>query len=324
MRYIDKDFENEYKEGANFVAEFVRKMFHEKIFEIDIQEFGILPKDLEETARLNTWKRVQHDLIQSFEHIKVSNFDYGFTVHTIIDEVKRIINDSNIPRREKGNEVFTWIVFYTMTLFVKDERLKHYKRKPHIQIDRTKDYKEQVFSDIVLGEEYSDQMCSYLGVYEAAKLLEMEYLIPIVEISVSVCVWAEIQLPIEKGNEEMKLPELPDELNTDEAKKIFSEAVKAGLMQPLSNGSGYQWNRSNAMLAYLCGKIYCGDRIKQDMVSKEWMLKRGETFFPETALMSFFVNKERQAIKNLGQSRLQMQRPPKGYKDIDKLFDEAT
>ena len=62
-------------------------------------------------------------------------------------------------------------------------------------------------------------MCSYLGVYEAAKLLEMEYLIPIVEISVSVCVWAEIQLPIEKGNKEMKLPELPDELNTTDFTK---------------------------------------------------------------------------------------------------------
>ena len=324
MRYIDKDFENEYKEGANFVAEFVRKMFHDRIFEIDIQEFAILPKDLEETARLNMWKRVQRDLIQSFEHIKESNFDYSFTVHTIIDEVKRIINDTNIPRREKMDEVFTWIVFYAMTLFVKDERLKYYQRKPHIQIDRTKDYKEQIFENIVLGKEYSYQMCNYLGVYEAAKLLEMDYLIPIVEISVSVCVWAEIQLPIEKGCEEIQLPELPDELNTDEAKRIFSRAVKAGLMQPLSNGSGYQWNKSNAMLAYLCGKIYCGDRLKQDMVSKEWMLKRGETFFPETALMSFFVNKEREAIKNLGQSRLQMQRPPKGYKDIDKLFDEAT
>lgn len=324
MRYIDKDFENEYKEGANFVAEFVRQMFHEKIFEIDIQEFGILPKDLEETARLNMWKRVQHDLIQSFEYIKVSRFDYSFTVHTIIDEVKRIINDTNIPRREKGNEVFTWIVFYTMTLFVKDERLKHYKRKPHIQIDRTKDYKEQVFSNIVLGEEYSDQMCSYLGVYEAAKLLEMDYLIPIVEISVSVCVWAEIQLLIEKGNEEMKLPDLPDKLNTDEAKKMFSKAVKAGLMQPLSNGSGYQWNKSNVLLSYFCGKIYCGDGLEQDTVTKEWKVKRGGTFFHETALMSLFVDKGGQAIKNLGQSRLQMQRPPGGYKDIDRLFEEAT
>lgn len=324
MRYIDKDFENEYKEGANFVAEFVRQMFHEKIFEIDIQEFGILPKDLEETARLNMWKRVQHDLIQSFEYIKVSRFDYSFTVHTIIDEVKRIINDTNIPRREKGNEVFTWIVFYTMTLFVKDERLKHYKRKPHIQIDRTKDYKEQVFSNIVLGEEYSDQMCSYLGVYEAAKLLEMDYLIPIVEISVSVCVWAEIQLLIEKGNEEMKLPDLPDKLNTDEAKKMFSKAVEAGLMQPLSNGSGYQWNKSNVLLSYFCGKIYCGDGLEQDTVTKEWKVKRGGTFFHETALMSLFVDKGGQAIKNLGQSRLQMQRPPGGYKDIDRLFEEAT
>lgn len=117
---------------------------------------------------------------------------------------------------------------------------------------------------------------------------------------------------------------IPDELNTDKAKKIYPKAVKAELMQPLSDGSGYQWNGSNALLAYLCGKIYCGDRIEQDTVSKEWILKRGETFFPETALMSFFVNKEKQPIKNLGQSRLQMQRPPKGYKEIDGLFDEAT
>lgn len=324
MKYIDKDFEKEYQEGANFVAEFVGEMIHEKIFEIDIQEFGILPKDLEETARLNMWKRVQQDLIQSFKHIKVSNFDYNFTIHTIIEEVKHIVNDDNILRQEKQDKVFTWIIFYTMALFVKDERLKHYKRKPHVQIDRSKDYKEQILSNIVLGEEYSEQMCSCLGVYEAAKLLDMDYLIPIVEISVSVCVWAEIQLPIEKSNEDIKFPELPDELNTDEAKKIFPKAIKAGLMLPLSNGNGYQWNRSNALLAYLCGKIYCGDSLKQDIVSKEWMLKRGKTFFPETALMSLFVNKGKQVIKNLGQSRLQLERPPIGYKDIDILFDEAT
>lgn len=323
MRYIDKDFEKEYQEGANFVAEFVRMMTHEKIFEIDIQEFCILPKDLKETARLNMWKRVQHDLIQSFKYIKASNFDYSFTIHTIIDEVKRIINNTDISKQEKRDEVFTWIIFYTMSLFVKDERLKHYKRKPHVQIDRTKDYKEQILSNIVLGKEYNEQMCDYLGVYEAAKLLEMDYLIPIVEISASVFVWAEIQLPIEKGNEEMKLPDLPDGLNTDEAKKLFPKAVKAGLMQPLSNGSGYQWNRSNALLAYFCGKIYCGDILKQEAITEEWKVKRGIGFLPEAALMSLFFNKEKQAIKNLGQSRLQLDRPPIGYKDIDILFEEA-
>ncbi len=323
MRYIDKDFEKEYQEGANFVAEFVRKMCHDRIFEIDIQEFAILPKNLEETARLNMWKRVQHDLIQSFEHIKVSNFDYSFTVHTIIDEVKRIINDANILRQEKQDKVFTWIIFYSMALFVKDERLKHYRRKPDIQIDRSKDYKEQIFSNIVLGKEYNEQVCNYLGVYEAAKLLEMDYLIPIVEISVSVCMWAEIQLPIEKENEEMKLPEPPDGLNIDKAKRLFKKAVEVGFMQPLNNRDGYQWNKSNALLAYFCGKIYCEDGIVQDTITDEWFIKRGTTFFPETALMSFFVNRDGKAIKNLGQSRLQLERPPIGYKEIDKLFNEA-
>lgn len=130
--------------------------------------------------------------------------------------------------------------------------------------------------------------------------------------------------PEEKGDETKNSPILPEVLNTDEAKKMFSKAVKAGLMQPLSNGSGYQWNKSNVLLAYFCGKIYCGDGLEQDTVTKEWKVKRGSTFFHETALMSLFVNKGGQAIKNLGQSRLQMQRPPGGYKDIDRLFDEAT
>lgn len=165
-------------------------------------------------------------------------------------------------------------------------------------------------------------MCGYLGVYEAAKILDMKYIIPIVEISVAVCIWAEIQLSVEKKKEDTQLPGLPEELNTDEARKMFAKAVKAGLMQPLKDG--YQWNKSNVLLAYFCGEIYCGDGLVQDTITKEWIVKRGETFFPETALHSFFLNKEGQNIKNLGQSRLQMQRPPKGYKDIDNLFDEAA
>lgn len=132
------------------------------------------------------------------------------------------------------------------------------------------------------------------------------------------------QLQHEERYNEQKEITLPDELNTDEAKQVFSEAVKAGLMQPLDDGIGYKWHRSNALLAYLTGKIYCGDKLEQDTVTREWIVKRGSAFFPETSLMSFFVNKDGQAIKNLGQSRFQLERPPKGYEDVNRLFDEAT
>ena len=130
-----------------------------------------------------------------------------------------------------------------------------------------------------------------------------------------------------KQNDEQETTDgiiLPEELNTDEAKQVLSEAVKAGLMQPLDDGIGYKWYRSNALLAYLTGKIYCGDKLEQDTVTREWIVKRGSAFFPETSLMSFFVNKDGQAIKNLGQSRFQLERPPKGYEDVNRLFDEAT
>lgn len=114
---------------------------------------------------------------------------------------------------------------------------------------------------------------------------------------------------------------LPEELNTDKAKMIFSKAVKTGLMQPARNGRCYQWNKSNALLAYLCGKIYCGDSLEQDAITQDLIVKRGNCFFPETALMALFVNKEQKHIMNLGQSRLQLTRPPKGYENVERLYE---
>lgn len=131
-----------------------------------------------------------------------------------------------------------------------------------------------------------------------------------------------------KKSEELDTEEvttLPAELDVNGAKEIFSKAVKAGLMQPLSNGRGYLWDRSNALLAYICGKIYCGDKVEYSPRTKSWTYRPGWTFFPESALRSLFVNRKG-TIWWLGKSRCQLkgQSPPKGWEDIDNLFDEAT
>ena len=109
---------------------------------------------------------------------------------------------------------------------------------------------------------------------------------------------------------------LPDELHTDEAVKTFEKAVTAGLME--RQGNGYKWNKSNALLAYMCGRLYCGDCIEIDKYTGQPKYKRDKTeFFPEKALCTLF------GVKNLGQTRRQVadqQNPPTGYKDIDRLF----
>lgn len=105
---------------------------------------------------------------------------------------------------------------------------------------------------------------------------------------------------------------LPEQLKTDEAIKVFGKAITAKLME-LDKGR-LKWNKSNALLAYLCGILYCGDTKSQDTITKEFVIKRGSTFFPESALNTLFE------VKNLGQSRTQLEHLPRGYEAVDKLF----
>lgn len=105
---------------------------------------------------------------------------------------------------------------------------------------------------------------------------------------------------------------LPKQLKTDEAIKVFGKAITAKLME-LDKGR-LKWTKSNALLAYLCGILYCGDTKSQDTITKEFVIKRGSTFFPESALCTLF------GVMNLGQSRIQLEHLPRGYEAVDKLF----
>ena len=46
----------------------------------------------------------------------------------------------------------------------------------------------------------------------------------------------------------------------DKGKPYFENAINEGFL--VVNGSNYQWKKSKVLLAYFCGKIYCGDSIK--------------------------------------------------------------
>ncbi len=106
-----------------------------------------------------------------------------------------------------------------------------------------------------------------------------------------------------------------NDLNTDRAKKVFGKAIEKRLIVVFDNV--LKWKKSNALLAFLCGIIYCDDTQYQDRVTKYWMVKRGSTLFPNVELCALF------GVKNLGQSRTQLNRLPKGYEEVLKLTEVA-
>lgn len=107
--------------------------------------------------------------------------------------------------------------------------------------------------------------------------------------------------------------EIIDDDIIDKGMPYFNLAIGAGLMKQTANG--YEWTESQVLLAYFCGKIYCGDYVKVGKMDSIW--KAGnEAFFPEKALGKLFSR------PNIGASRRKQLEgtPPKGYQKIEQLF----
>ena len=107
--------------------------------------------------------------------------------------------------------------------------------------------------------------------------------------------------------------EIIDDDIIDKGMPYFDLAMEAGLMRQTANG--YEWTDSQVLLAYFCGKIYCGDYVKVGKMDSIW--KAGnEAFFPEKALGKLFSR------PNIGISRRKQLEgtPPKGYQKIEQLF----
>lgn len=75
------------------------------------------------------------------------------------------------------------------------------------------------------------------------------------------------------------------------AKIMFAKAIEKGFMT--ESGSHYQWNEkeSKALLAYMCGRIYCGDMPEHHDGYDIWKIGRVKSF-PDTALNELFQEKE--------------------------------
>ena len=105
-------------------------------------------------------------------------------------------------------------------------------------------------------------------------------------------------------------------LNTELAVKVFAKAIETGYMS--EKGSHYKWNDSKVLLAYMCGRIYCGDKpVYSDMDEKSFWKFGRLGVFPDTELSNLFE------MPDLGQSRSNRKDlvVPAKSKEIDKFFE---
>lgn len=109
---------------------------------------------------------------------------------------------------------------------------------------------------------------------------------------------------------------LTERLDTELARKIFARAIEAGFME--ENGAHYKWKLSKALLAYMCGRIYCGDKPEYSDSDEKSFWKYGSSgFFPDAELSALFGQSE---LGQSRQNRKDLAVPQKSHK-IDKLFE---
>lgn len=97
---------------------------------------------------------------------------------------------------------------------------------------------------------------------------------------------------------------------TDAIRPYFDKAVAAGYMSKTE--TGYKWHKSNALLAYFCGHIWCKDSIKTSNGKSTVSSTGGAEPLPEKKLCELF------GVSNLSQSRLQISgNSPRGIKDLE-------
>ncbi len=72
--------------------------------------------------------------------------------------------------------------------------------------------------------------------------------------------------------------ELPDKLNTPLARRIIKRAIADEFME-VQDGT-LKWNKSVVLLAYVCGRIYCGDKPEFQKRKQKyyWRLGKGGRF----------------------------------------------
>lgn len=91
---------------------------------------------------------------------------------------------------------------------------------------------------------------------------------------------------------------------------VFGKALQKEYM--VLCGGGYKWTKPKSLLAYMCGRLYCNDRIREDD-NGDKHYKKGRQQLPAKELKALFN-------ENVGGNRDAIKAPPRSYWIIDDLF----
>lgn len=86
---------------------------------------------------------------------------------------------------------------------------------------------------------------------------------------------------------------IPKEIDTPLARKVFAKAIELDLIE--EDGHHYRWSEreSKVLLAYMCGRIYCGDKPDyNEQKRKNYWMPGKWSVFPDTALNNLFQTKD--------------------------------
>ncbi len=110
--------------------------------------------------------------------------------------------------------------------------------------------------------------------------------------------------------------DIPTLMHIDRERLVFGSAIEKGFMY--ENNGKYHWNMAKNLLAYMCGKLYCGDRVMEDKNTYNLKLKKTGRRLQANALKELFEGFD------VANNRNAMNEPPTGYEQIDALFEEQT
>lgn len=78
---------------------------------------------------------------------------------------------------------------------------------------------------------------------------------------------------------------LSGRLDTSLARTIFAKAIEAGYIEEV--GSHYSWKGTKALLAYMCGRIYCGDYPEYSKYEQKTFGSSATDSFPMSSLTHY-------------------------------------
>lgn len=123
--------------------------------------------------------------------------------------------------------------------------------------------------------------------------------------------------------EALKMENLPTIFDDEETKqkeqRVFYKAIKNKWMKLNESGNGYIWDKTKGYnhLAYMCGRLYCDDKIDLGTDGVTYIYKSGGRLTEAAKLKELFGGVD------VGQNRSNLFRykePPKNWRKIDNLF----